>query len=244
MIISHEYKFVFMCIPKTATMMMEQILKPYGGVYKTGGRWARHPNDVPKNCKDYFTFCTARNPYSRAISLWFSAMDFSSTRDRYGVSAACGGSTELLPFLRMINTPKGFGAFGGLPLVSMSNFLCSNRIDHTMKFENLAQEVAALPFWKGDPPVFRDNVRGHLRPHWSKYCQNNEVVKLIQQWADNDFDRFGYSRDIPTDKDSLVDHAITWTSPCPCGSGKPFNKCCQPKQMDQYFANLYQQEGN
>lgn len=194
MVVSKKYKFVFMCIPKTGSMAMEQILKPYGGFYLKGKKWARHPNQVPSKYKDYFTFCTIRNPYDRAVSLWFSAVD-SWPKFKYGIVEKYG--KEFVPFLNMLITPQVNSQFGGLPMISMSSFLGKTRIDRYLQFENLNKEIASLPFWKGDPPTFRKNVRQHLRPHWSSYYQNQKNVEIIQKWAKKDFEEFGYDTTIP-----------------------------------------------
>ena len=238
MIVSEKYKFVFMCIPKTGTMMMEQILKPYGGEYKAGGKWARHPNTIPQKYKDYFIFCIVRNPYSRAVSLWFSAIA-SWPRFDYGIVKTCG--KEFVPFLQMLNTPKVNGGFGGLPMVSMSSFLGKIQLNRTLRFEHLEDDITTLPFWEGDSPTLKYNVRGHLRPHWSHYFRDYKNAELVQQWAEQDFERFGYDTKIPIDKNSARKTMAT-TSPCVCGSGKRLGECCNEKQIQRYFDELFTNE--
>lgn len=229
-----------MCIPKTATMMMEKVLQPYGGKYHTGKPWHRHPNKIPDKYKDYFVFCTVRNPYSRAISLWFSAIK-SYPKFDYCIVKPYG--KKLMPFLRMLVSKKVGGNFGGLPMISMSKFLDKVRVNHFLRFENLSEDITTLPFWKGDPPIFRRNVRGHLRPHWSSYFQDPEAVQLVKQWGDKDFEQFGYNEKIPVNNNSVVDKIMNNKSPCVCGSGEQLYKCCGNKQMDQYFTNLNTDEG-
>lgn len=236
MIISDKHRFIFMCIPKTATMMMEQILKPYGGVYHNGQPWARHPNRISSQYKDYFTFCMIRNPYSRAVSLWFSAIT-SYPKFKYGIVETYG--KEFMPFLEMLTTPRVNGQFNGLPMVSMSSFLENVKIDSFLRFENLRKDIVNLPFWEGDAPTFSRNVRGHLRPHWSLYYRDSKRVECVRQWAKKDFEQFGYSVEIPTDKNSLVDKTLSGNSPCICGSGKQFHHCCDKKQVNKYLNEFY-----
>lgn len=239
MIVSEKHKFVFMCIPKTGTMAMEQILKPYGGVYRNGEPWARHPNRLPTKYKDYFIFATARNPYSRAVSLWFSAIE-SWPKFKYNIVETCG--KEFKSFLKMINTPKVNGNFGGLPLVSTASFIKTIRIDRFLRFENLNQEITALPFWQSDPPTYTKNVRSHRRPHWSSYYQDNAMAELVRQWAKKDFELLDYDIEIPTNGNSNVSETMKSGSRCFCGSGNNLNKCCDSKLMKKYFDNFYNKD--
>jgi len=191
MVISDKHKFVFIMTPKTASQSIRFWLNHhYGGDKRSG---TSHLLTIPHKCKDWFKFCCVRNPYSRAISLWFSAV-YEPKRDAYGFRRACG-SKELMPFLRWLG--KTNCKRHNRLCWPQSVFLHGIKFDQIVRFENVRDELVMLPFYAGDiDKLPQRNVRSHRRPHWTEYCKDQEVVDLIQRWASTDFDEYGYSREI------------------------------------------------
>jgi len=69
MVVSHEHKYVYIAIPKTACQAVSQWL-----VEKHGGEYVRpctHRWWPPEGCEQYLVFTVVRNPYERCFSWWW-----------------------------------------------------------------------------------------------------------------------------------------------------------------------------
>jgi len=105
--------FVYVCIPRTASNMMERHFLPrYGGrPLSDTDVYAYHANQVPDKYKDRFTFTIIRNPYTRMLSYyrfmmtWPSGHPEAKTLDRS--SAAAFVHSLLRPENRSDREPSG-----------------------------------------------------------------------------------------------------------------------------------------
>jgi hypothetical protein len=178
---------VFIHVPKCAGQSVRHALRTYYGGDEQRGEH-HHTTALPAWAREFFAFAIVRNPYDRAISLWFSMV---KTRedDRYGLRKQCG-STELLPFLRWLVSIEPYDPI----LYGQAAWLRDTRLDRVLRFENLQTECERLPFWpaaKPGPLPFRNRSKGRLP--WTIYC-DSEAIALIEQWAGDDFEAYGYAR--------------------------------------------------
>lgn len=221
MIVSHSHRFVFISTMKCATNSLTQALvERYQGVMP-GGLHERRMDWVPPG---YFTFSVCRNPYTRAISLWWSTC-MRNDLDRYGFRKACADPDSLEGFMQWMTS------LADVPhdlLLTQSQWHRHTRIERFLKIENLAVEFAALPFVQPGATLGLLNAtvtdeqgmvdvqqlkagRGDralsARPQRRRSAASDyltpQAASLIRRWAAEDFERFGY----PIDPRQVVDAA-------------------------------------
>lgn len=213
MIISHAHRFAFVSTMKCATnSLTHALLTRYQGVMP-GGLHERRMDWVPAG---YFTFSVCRNPYTRAISLWWSTC-MRHDLDRYGFRKACADPDSLEGFMRWV---VGLQALPHELLLTQSQWHRYTRVDLFLGVERLEAEFATLPFvqpgeklgllnatvtdahetlnverlkgGRGEdalaarPQRRRGPAREYLTPGASA---------LVRRWAAEDFERFGYPVD-------------------------------------------------
>src|SRR5690606_19997000 len=83
MILSHRYKFIFICNGKTGTSSIESVLLPYheGHEFEVGVQGLFHKKHIPPTAlkgilgervwEEYFVFCFVRNPWDWFVSQYF-----------------------------------------------------------------------------------------------------------------------------------------------------------------------------
>lgn len=223
MIISHSHRFAFISTMKCATnSLTEALVREFDGVMP-GDLHERRMALVPPG---YFTFSVCRNPYTRAISLWWSTC-MRNDLDRYGFRRACPEPDSLTGFMRWVN---GLRTMPHELLLTQSEWHRHTRIDRFLKVEHLQAEFEALPFTRpgarlgllnattteqqgvmdlrrlqaGDGDRALSTRPQRRRGEADEYL-TAEAVGAIQRWAAEDFDRFGYARD-PHAVLSLVPH--------------------------------------
>jgi len=201
MFISPHDKFVFVSTTKCATNSMWELLPkvfPDGyflvnGVLKKGSRPRPfHSNVVPKEYRDLFTWSIVRNPYARAVSLWWSTtVDPTKTlKQKYCYVEL--GTTDFTKFLHFLLT-KPHMLVGRHLAITQTRWLRDVKLDRTLRLESLERDLITLPFWQPDIKVPVSNP-SHARKSWTHYM-NEERAALIREWCDEDFNTFGYSRE-------------------------------------------------
>lgn len=184
--------FIFISTMKCATYTMFEVLSQYGGERK-GGPHERPYNLV--NSKNKFSFSICRNPYSRAVSIWWYAclphlenipvntrnLDFRKLVRDY---------TNFEPFALWLNSSQRTGGLTN----TQEEWLKGMNIDKYLHIENLQTEFLSLPFVNVAPkkwPIL--NQTRNVRKHYSEYL-TPKAIKAIQEWAKEDFIKFGYSK--------------------------------------------------
>lgn len=172
--------FVFICVPRTASVAMTEWLKHYGGEALSPSEY--HRRDVPTAHQHKFTFAVVRNPYERVVSMWRLLRKFSETDlDYIGLSA----DPTLSDVVRwMMATP--YPAYW-----NQVRFLETARIDAMLRYENLETELRSLPFVQKWTPLPVMNT-GDRKPISEDLT--GEAVRLINQCCAETFEKFNYAR--------------------------------------------------
>lgn len=134
--------------------------------------------ELPKGAdpSDYFIFAVVRNPFEREVSHYrYRRMRRSNNYHRL----AKGSFGNYLR--QAINIEP-----------CQAQMLSGKPVDRVLRFEKLAQEVAALPFVPEGAKLPHINSSGSY--DFREYY-DEELAKLVCEHAGRDFDDFGYDRD-------------------------------------------------
>lgn len=207
MIVMDRHRMVFVGTPKAACNSMYAWLERH----LDGRREPFHQRDVPAEAGGYWRFTVVRNPYPRAVSMWWSMMGQGEAKEHPATRFVRreGGDTSLPSFLRWVlrraedgyaceNLPGGWigpQAFWLEPAEPLDAFLRLESLEKDLavmlrdlrRFGDLVGQGNRLP------PVGRLNENRTEYGPWRR-LMTNEVVELIDAWAQDDFDRFGYAR--------------------------------------------------
>jgi len=198
MIISTDHRIVFMAIPKTGTRSIYACMKEYFGGIVTSD----HARSVPLGYKHFYLFTVVRNPYHRAVSIWWSTCKRNNDK-RHFISKYLKEDNTFLNFCRRIGDIDQ-----GENLVvthRQAEWLRSNYFDKILRFENLNKEWLDMPFNTKQIPL--DNInsttavrKGSLGPGnpvargpYDQYLCN-ESIDLINKYYSQDFILAGYKK--------------------------------------------------
>ncbi|MCG6155150.1 sulfotransferase family 2 domain-containing protein [Rubinisphaera margarita] len=195
MVISPKWQYAFVSTVKGGTNSLYEVLTSSYDGHRYGDF---HCCDVSEIPSDWLLFTTCRNPYTRAVSIWWSTC--MRGKDRY-------------QFRQMCENPDSFEAFArwaasvqphlGDMSSSQQQLLMTQSARHgdinfstILRMEHLERDFAQLPFVMGrggklpqlNPTVGqRDGAHTYL---------TEEAALAVQKWMGVDFDRYGYSREI------------------------------------------------
>lgn len=199
---------VFIWIPKTAGTSICQMLAQYGGPKLKEIPLVRDyfPNKgiVTFGHMDYaklvaekyvsasfdrhsYKFCFSRNPYSRAVSLYFYSKDIGRLDEHISFLDFCRGLVR--------NGVPDIGLYNSLGLSQcnpQSRWLRDVKIDYVGKLENLMSDLRHVFSHLGLPPphtIPRVNATSHM-DYRSYYCE--ESKRIVEEYYAQDFATFGY----------------------------------------------------
>lgn len=191
MILLPNDKAVFISTPKAATRTLYHVLTSalYGGdpIYGIDS----HRVDVPPYMAGLWRFGIVRNPYSRAVSLWWSTTQREG--DRYGCRAACGGGhISFDRFCKMLATRSHRPTdYLFMPQVER---LRGVTLNCTMRYETINTDFHGLPFWRGPTGGLPLRNVSERPGSWRGYM-TDEAASAIRAWAGPDFDSYDYPYD-------------------------------------------------
>ena len=192
MILMPTQRAVFVSTPKCATNTMFYLLQEYYGGERRAPHF--HNRDVPPECRDWFIFSIVRNPYSRAVSIWWrTVMDQTAKR----IFAHAPGGEDLATFIRWLAT-KPLEASHRRLCFSQTEWLEPVKPTRVLRLEHLRRELQSLPFWDEGVSTVKLPRRNmcHGRGDWQRYM-TPEAIAAVEDWAGADFDTFGYPRKVP-----------------------------------------------
>jgi len=203
MIIMNRHRMVFVGTPKAACNAMYVWLERNLG----GLRESFHRRDVPEEAQDYWRWTVVRNPYSRAVSMWWTVTGQGGAKEYPATESLRReeGDTSLPAFLRwVLRRAEGGYVAEGLPdgwLGPQAFWLQpAEPLDVFLRLERLEMEMAMVFMrfgtWQNSPtipPIERLNETQMQYGPWENHM-TGEVVELVDAWAAEDFERFGYAR--------------------------------------------------
>lgn len=192
MILLPDHHAVFISTPKVATHSMYQyLIEHYGGHHKGGlTQTPYHPRVIPAEARNWMRFTNVRNPFTRAVSTWYSFSRKNKNRDE--IVATWGGNT-FLHFCKWLlaRDPNvlPYGAFETQTAWHEQNARTADL--HFLRLEHLTEDFAQLPFAGTPPPIPYKHVRQHEYGEWRDQY-NGETKLLIAEFAEDDFSQYGY----------------------------------------------------
>jgi len=205
--ISKEHKFVFISTPKAATHSIYKMLKEHYSKKLLEGGF--HSTEIPSPYRRYFRWTICRNPFSRAVSLWWSGCKLAHL-DQYKFRERCGSIDDFTQFMVWL-AGTSLEERGLEPLMNnQTDWLAPVEPVHAIHLEHLKEELNQLPFWKKEIELpwlnttsqkiesqIKNKGQTIIRPPWWKMYREEEAIEAVLNWAGNDFERFGYSKEIP-----------------------------------------------
>jgi len=201
MLICPKYKIVFVAPPKTGTRTIYYTLKKYYEGHVLG----EHARIIPKQCEEYFSFVTVRNPYDRACSAYWHACHREQNKqskwyDKYGCLkrfSQQGLSTTLENFLIEVQSASP------RIIISHPQYLWheQNHFNRILRLENLQEDFNSLPFIKehiqlpfaNSTTTYRPGKNLVIRPSWKEMIDKT-TGQMINEIYAKDFELLGYER--------------------------------------------------
>jgi hypothetical protein len=175
-VISHELKFVYLGIPRTANRATHWALMGLPGAIRHG---FLHEMGIPTECREYFTFCCIRNPYQRFLS-WY----------RWRAQPHPWGSeAKNMSFHQYIEGVEN----GQLGPSTLRGFTENSRLDHVYRFEDLPRSLNSIREVKGIESVKLAKCGQKLSRHWRQFY-DQELADRVYNICKADFDDFEYNR--------------------------------------------------
>ncbi|MCA8988635.1 MAG: sulfotransferase family 2 domain-containing protein, partial [Planctomycetaceae bacterium] len=192
MVISPKLKYAFVSTVKGGTNSLYELLTSrYEGI-----RYGDfHCVDVSQIPADWFLFTTCRNPFDRAVSIWWSTC--MRGKDRYqfrqfcpdpdSFEAFCEWAADVQSILHRFTEPQQQLL---IPQTARHGQIPFNTI---MRMESLDEDFAALPFVTGaNIEIPRLNPTLGQRERSAQYL-TPRAIAAIRRWMKSDFERYGYS---------------------------------------------------
>ncbi|HUW33967.1 MAG TPA: sulfotransferase family 2 domain-containing protein [Planctomycetota bacterium] len=209
MIISHSHKYVYVSVPKAGTHTMYRLLREkYDGEHLgiLEGRKTMSPHHmrhIPGGCESYFKFTSVRNPFSRAVSLWWTITQTNVPGTKYrDTYLPMIGGESFVEFARWNLKWETNGSGRIWFFMPQHRWLETvKRFDALLHMEKMLEEFNALRFVEKPleqlAPVME---RRHDRaPWWEHY--DHEAISLVRMWAGPDFKAYGYPADFERAKE-------------------------------------------
>ncbi len=204
--ISTKYKFVYISTPKVCTHSIYSVLSEhyFEGLIENG----LHEVRIPAEYQSYFRWTVCRNPYTRAVSLWWSACRLHPP-DIYGFRKGCGAVDDFRRFVVWLSRVRAEDREREPLMMNQTEWLESVEPITAVHVERLEEEISKLDFWKPGIVVPQLNTttekietqskeegRSIERPPWKELYRNKEAREAILLWAGEDFIRFRYSTEV------------------------------------------------
>ncbi|MHA1345007.1 MAG: sulfotransferase family 2 domain-containing protein [Candidatus Heimdallarchaeaceae archaeon] len=196
------HKFIFISTPKACTHTIYNILDEHYSFRLR--KFGFHCNNIPERYKNYFRWTVVRNPFSRAVSIWWSACRLAH-KDQYKFRVRSGGQYDFTKFIVWLSKQNQNEAL----VMNQSNWLRSVEPYNLIHMENLEEELKQLPFWKEGIKIPQLNTTTEKietqskaeekvikRPSLKELYKSKRAIEAVLKWAEEDFDKFEYERDI------------------------------------------------
>jgi len=197
MIVSRGWQAIYISCPKTGTNTLYKALAELG--WQRHGQF--HERNLPGGTRDFHKIGSVRNPYSRAVSAWWSNIKRPVEQGRQMGNATWVlrseiRSTEFIDFCRWLlnqNPRRVLQSYRPALYGSQAAWYQGIPIDTWLHTETLDTDLRALPFIPAGVKLGRENATSNVYGDWHDYM-TPETVELINRWAEPDFDQFGYEK--------------------------------------------------
>jgi len=200
--INKKHRFVFVSTPKAGTHTIYKILREHysDGLLEAGF----HNNQIVDHYDKYFRWTIVRNPFTRAVSIWWSACRLAHL-DQYKFRARSGAQYSFQKFVKWMNSVSITERQKQPLLQNQSEWLQSVFPINVIHLERMKAELKQLPFWKDDIEIDQLNTTAEkiqaqselegeviTKPSLQEFYDNDETIDEVIKWAKPDFDNFGY----------------------------------------------------
>ena len=196
MIVCHKHKFVYFNIPKTGTNSIEELFKKRfkGNIFKPKGRgitsgMKTHFRGVPVGVEHFDRIISVRNPYTRVLSMYNFEKSKGKGKNLWGRKPFVSYCEWVLKLTQIHDFDEP--ADSAYRYFSCSKYGKLNGWQKFIRMENLIEDINGLGYGEvGKIP--------HINPsHGRSWDQvkTPEIIEIINEWADDDFELFGYQRE-------------------------------------------------
>jgi hypothetical protein len=147
-----------------------------------------HNSEIPPQYKDYKIICSARNPYSRTLSLYKNFTYSGETGDdrtfrEYVLDLTCGK-----PETKFVDGVSKYNTF--------INPVLERQPDYVVRLENIYEDLSKIPF------IFNHLTKSQLEmmcehgkpiDEWESHY-DQEMKDLVYQHLKHQFDMWGYDK--------------------------------------------------
>ena len=198
--ISLQKRFLFVHIPKTAGNSIQSVLRNYSedqlvalrkeqdGIERFGLRNPKYKIKKHSTLSEYhealggeqlrnlYKFTCVRNPWDRMVSYYFTPTQNPETWNRKKFREIISKAVSVADYLRLEDSEED-------PFAN---------VDHIIRFENLADDFAAVcAAIEISPPTLPQYNRSH-RDHYTKYY-DDELRELVRTRFAAEIERFNYT---------------------------------------------------
>ncbi|HBN75417.1 MAG TPA: hypothetical protein DD473_06290 [Planctomycetaceae bacterium] len=195
MVISPKYQYAFVSTVKGGTNSLYDVLTTHYEGVRYGDF---HCNDVHEIPKTWLIFSTCRNPYVRAVSIWWSTC--MRGKDRYQFRQLCSNPDSFEEFAEWAAAVQpelqSMGDSQRQLLMTQSARHGEIKFDQILRMEHLKADFEALPFVQShnrELPQLNPTVGQRLS---AENYLTERAIAAVQNWMNDDFDRYGYSREV------------------------------------------------
>lgn len=188
MVISDEFEFIYIDVPKTGSISFERLFKEtFSGktVFPEGSNLTKHCRKIPQHAQNYRKIISVRNPYERIKSLYsFHLQRQKELNCEYGISNFLDKiieereqyqNSEFLMYLSIHDYLLPFDLYNSDCVIQLEN------AEEQINQLELINEPVKLP-WRnqGDTETIK--------------LLSDDIIKKVNIWAQNDFESFGYKK--------------------------------------------------
>lgn len=147
-----------------------------------------HNSEIPEEFKDYKIICSARNPYSRTLSLYKNFTYSAETGDNYSFKEYVLGLTCGKPQENFKDGDSKYRVF--------VNPVLEKQPDYVIRLENFNEDIRKLPFIYNHLTEKQLEMlcdHGKEIEEWESYY-DQEMKDLVYQHLKHQFDMWGYEK--------------------------------------------------
>ena len=192
--ISHENKFLYVHIPKTAGMTIAASLGIEGPTHLTQDEIVKR-HALNHDITDYYKFAFCRNPWDRFVSLYFYCISGSEMHGKFDhlKIKKLKKSFDFKLFCKMISYDFHIGNkfVWNIHYNEQLDFIDLENINFIGKFENLQEDFNTVCDKIGIPQQQLPHKNKSKHKHYTEYY-DDETRQIVAEKYAKDIEYFGY----------------------------------------------------